>query len=164
MKPREEQIIKMRFGLVDGSEQTLEEIGQHFKLTRERIRQIEAKALRKLRHPARSNRLLALWCAGHTGRMMPKTTRRSTMIPSKSRNVPPKASAMIEALRGLGYTAGERARRPYRQQHLRARHRRCDLVLLGRAASRITVLDNGDGMDDGELERAMRLGERSPLD
>ena len=66
MKPREEQIIKMRFGLVDGSEQTLEEIGQRFKLTRERIRQIEAKALRKLRHPARSNRLLALWCAGHT--------------------------------------------------------------------------------------------------
>ena len=66
MKPREEQIIKMRFGLVDGSEQTLEEIGQRFKLTRERIRQIEAKALRKLRHPARSNRLLALWCTGHT--------------------------------------------------------------------------------------------------
>jgi RNA polymerase primary sigma factor len=66
MKPREEQVIKMRFGLVDGSEQTLEEIGQRFKLTRERIRQIEAKALRKLRHPARSNRLLALWRAGHT--------------------------------------------------------------------------------------------------
>ena len=66
MKPREEQIIKMRFGLVDGSEQTLEEIGQRFRLTRERIRQIEAKALRKLRHPARSNRLLALWCVGHT--------------------------------------------------------------------------------------------------
>ena len=66
MKPREEQIIKMRFGLADGSEQTLEEIGQRFKLTRERIRQIEAKALRKLRHPARSNRLLALWCVGHT--------------------------------------------------------------------------------------------------
>ena len=66
MKPREEQIIKMRFGLVDGSEQTLEEIGQRFKLTRERIRQIEAKAFRKLRHPARSNRLLALWCTGHT--------------------------------------------------------------------------------------------------
>ena len=66
MTPREEHIIKMRFGLVDGSEQTLEEIGQRFQLTRERIRQIEAKALRKLRHPSRSHRLLALWGMGQT--------------------------------------------------------------------------------------------------
>ena len=66
MTPREERIIKMRFGFVDGSEQTLEEIGQRFQLTRERIRQIEAKALRKLRRPSRSNRLLALWGTGHT--------------------------------------------------------------------------------------------------
>lgn len=65
--PREERIIKMRFGLVDGSEQTLEEIGQRYRLTRERIRQIEAKALRKLRHPSRSRRLLALWSAHHAG-------------------------------------------------------------------------------------------------
>ena len=47
----------MRFGLEDGSEHTLEQVGQTFTVTRERIRQIEAKALRKLRHPARSNRL-----------------------------------------------------------------------------------------------------------
>jgi RNA polymerase primary sigma factor len=57
LSPREEKIIKMRFGLQDGSEHTLEEVGQHFAVTRERIRQIEAKALRKLRHPSRSYRL-----------------------------------------------------------------------------------------------------------
>ena len=56
LSPREEKIIKMRFGLQDGSEHTLEEVGQHFAVTRERIRQIEAKALRKLRHPSRSHR------------------------------------------------------------------------------------------------------------
>ncbi len=59
LSPREEKIIKMRFGLQDGSEHTLEEVGQHFAVTRERIRQIEAKALRKLRHPSRSHRLRA---------------------------------------------------------------------------------------------------------
>ncbi|MDW8130166.1 MAG: RNA polymerase sigma factor RpoD [Bryobacterales bacterium] len=57
LSPREEKVIKMRFGLMDGSEHTLEEVGQHFAVTRERIRQIEAKALRKLRHPSRSHRL-----------------------------------------------------------------------------------------------------------
>ena len=56
---REEKIIKMRFGLEDGSEHTLEEVGQSFAVTRERIRQIEAKALRKLRHPSRSRKLKA---------------------------------------------------------------------------------------------------------
>ena len=57
LSPREEKIVKMRFGLEDGSEHTLEEVGQNFAVTRERIRQIEAKALRKLRHPSRSHRL-----------------------------------------------------------------------------------------------------------
>jgi RNA polymerase primary sigma factor len=57
LTPREEKIIKLRFGLEDGSERTLEEVGQEFQVTRERIRQIEAKALRKLRHPSRSRRL-----------------------------------------------------------------------------------------------------------
>jgi RNA polymerase primary sigma factor len=60
LTPREEQIIKMRFGLGDGSEHTLGEVGQRFFLTRERIRQIEAKALRKLRHPSRSCMLTGL--------------------------------------------------------------------------------------------------------
>jgi RNA polymerase primary sigma factor len=59
LTPREERVIKMRFGLEDGSEHTLEEVGQSFQVTRERIRQIEAKALRKLRHPSRSRRLKA---------------------------------------------------------------------------------------------------------
>jgi RNA polymerase primary sigma factor len=57
LTPREEKIIRLRFGLEDGSEHTLEEVGQNFAVTRERIRQIEAKALRKLRHPSRSFRL-----------------------------------------------------------------------------------------------------------
>ena len=57
LTPREEMIIKMRFGMEDGTERTLEEVGQSFALTRERIRQIEAKALRKLRHPSRSSKL-----------------------------------------------------------------------------------------------------------
>jgi RNA polymerase primary sigma factor len=57
LTPREAQIIRLRFGLEDGSEHTLEEVGQNFQVTRERIRQIEAKALRKLRHPSRSHRL-----------------------------------------------------------------------------------------------------------
>ncbi len=59
LSPREEKIVKMRFGLLDGSEHTLEEVGQQFAVTRERIRQIEAKALRKLRHPSRSHKLRA---------------------------------------------------------------------------------------------------------
>ncbi len=57
LTPREEKVIKMRFGVGDGSEHTLEEVGQNFAVTRERIRQIEAKALRKLRHPSRSRKL-----------------------------------------------------------------------------------------------------------
>ena len=59
LTPREERVVKMRFGVGDGSEHTLEEVGQNFAVTRERIRQIEAKALRKLRHPSRSRRLRA---------------------------------------------------------------------------------------------------------
>jgi RNA polymerase sigma factor (sigma-70 family) len=57
LSPREETIIRMRFGMEDGSERTLEEVGRAFSVTRERIRQIEAKALRKLRHPSRSQKL-----------------------------------------------------------------------------------------------------------
>jgi RNA polymerase primary sigma factor len=60
LSEREEKIIRMRFGMEDGSERTLEEIGRSFTVTRERIRQIEAKALRKLRHPSRSRELKAL--------------------------------------------------------------------------------------------------------
>jgi RNA polymerase primary sigma factor len=59
LSPREEKVLKMRFGVGDGSEHTLEEVGQSFAVTRERIRQIESKALRKLRHPSRSRKLRA---------------------------------------------------------------------------------------------------------
>ena len=57
LTPREENVLKLRFGLEDGRPRTLEEVGKVFSITRERIRQIEAKALRKLRHPSRSKRL-----------------------------------------------------------------------------------------------------------
>ncbi|MCR5074550.1 MAG: sigma-70 family RNA polymerase sigma factor, partial [Ruminococcus sp.] len=54
---REAKVLKLRFGLEDGKARTLEEVGQRFDVTRERIRQIEAKALRKLRHPSRSKKV-----------------------------------------------------------------------------------------------------------
>ena len=65
LSPREEKILRMRFGMDDGSEHTLEEVGQNFAVTRERIRQIEAKALRKLRHPSRSSKLRLLMEDAH---------------------------------------------------------------------------------------------------
>jgi RNA polymerase primary sigma factor len=57
LTPREEKVLSLRFGLEDGNPKTLEEVGKEFNVTRERIRQIEAKALRKLRHPNRKKRL-----------------------------------------------------------------------------------------------------------
>jgi RNA polymerase primary sigma factor len=57
LSDREREVLELRFGLIDGKDRTLEEVGQHFKVTRERVRQIEAKALRKLRHPTRSRHL-----------------------------------------------------------------------------------------------------------
>lgn len=57
LTPREEKVLRLRFGLDDGNPKTLEEVGKEFNVTRERIRQIEAKALRKLRHPSRSKKL-----------------------------------------------------------------------------------------------------------
>ena len=57
LTPREAKVLKLRFGLEDGKTRTLEEVGREFQVTRERIRQIEAKALRKLKHPSRSKRL-----------------------------------------------------------------------------------------------------------
>ena len=57
LTPREEKVLRLRFGLDDGRTRTLEDVGKEFNVTRERIRQIEAKALRKLRHPSRSKRL-----------------------------------------------------------------------------------------------------------
>jgi len=59
LTPREEQVLRLRFGIGERSDHTLEEVGTRFAVTRERIRQIEAKALRKLRHPTRARRLRA---------------------------------------------------------------------------------------------------------
>jgi len=59
LTPREEKVLRLRFGVNEESEHTLEEVGQKFAVTRERIRQIESKALRKLRHPSRSRKLKA---------------------------------------------------------------------------------------------------------
>ena len=71
LTPREEKVLRLRFGLEDGRPRTLEEVGKEFDVTRERIRQIEAKALRKLRHPSRSKNSRIFWidrdrkgCAG----------------------------------------------------------------------------------------------------
>ena len=57
LTPREEKVLRKRFGIGENTDHTLEEVGQDFEVTRERIRQIEAKALRKLRHPSRSKKL-----------------------------------------------------------------------------------------------------------
>ncbi|MBQ7642652.1 MAG: sigma-70 family RNA polymerase sigma factor, partial [Clostridia bacterium] len=57
LTPREEKVLRLRYGIDDGKTRTLEEVGKEFNVTRERIRQIEAKALRKLRHPSRSKKL-----------------------------------------------------------------------------------------------------------
>jgi Histidine kinase-, DNA gyrase B-, and HSP90-like ATPase len=86
------------------------------------------------------------------------------MIPNKSRNVPPKASVMIEALRGLGYTAAS-ALADLIDNSISAHATDVALAFFwDESSSRISILDNGDGMDDGQLERAMRLGDRSPLE
>ena len=61
LTPREEKVLKMRFGIDVASEHTLEEVGKDFSVTRERIRQIEVKALRKLRHPSRTKKLLSFF-------------------------------------------------------------------------------------------------------
>jgi RNA polymerase primary sigma factor len=60
LTPREEKVVRMRFGIGDGIDRTLEQVGQEFHVTRERIRQIEANALRKLRHPSRLKQLVRL--------------------------------------------------------------------------------------------------------
>jgi RNA polymerase primary sigma factor len=59
LTPREEKVLRMRFGIGEKADHTLEEVGRDFEVTRERIRQIEAKALRKLRHPSRTKKLKA---------------------------------------------------------------------------------------------------------
>ena len=74
LTPREERVLRMRFGIGMNTDHTLEEVGQQFSVTRERIRQIEAKALRKLKHPSRSRKLRASWitdASAATARSLP---------------------------------------------------------------------------------------------
>lgn len=70
LSEREQKVLALRFGLEDGKPHTLEEVGREFQVTRERIRQIEAKALRKLRHPTRSRKLRDFFGRVIFGRMM----------------------------------------------------------------------------------------------
>ena len=62
LTPREEKVLRLRFGMYDGKTHTLEEVGQIFGVTRERIRQIENKAIRKLRHPSRAKKIRDFYC------------------------------------------------------------------------------------------------------
>ena len=78
LTPRQEMIIKLRYGLIDGKSRTLEEVGQLYKLTRERIRQIELKSLRKLRHPSRSKLLKGLVDVGTRQDDQDKTSKKRT--------------------------------------------------------------------------------------
>ena len=100
----------MRFGLEDGSEHTLEEVGQSFQVTRERIRQIEAKALRKLRHPSRSRKLKAFveGVANNIHRLLLRGRRFSLRHSStRSPPVPPTSSPeVIEKLKHAPDVAG----------------------------------------------------------
>jgi hypothetical protein len=98
LNERERQVLELRFGLGDGNARTLEEVGQQFRVTRERIRQIEAKALRKMRHPTRIRQL--------HGFLEPKAPRRvvpaghgafANCLPAKSACVPAKQSAGVQA-------------------------------------------------------------------
>ena len=105
LTPREEKVIKMRFGLEDGSEHTLEEVGQSFAVTRERIRQIEAKALRKLRHPvalAEAARVHG-WSAGlASGGVTHSSARFSRVHRNKHRATDSRGSTRIENGHGFG--------------------------------------------------------------
>ena len=88
LTPREERVLRMRFGIGMNTDHTLEEVGQQFNVTRERIRQIEAKALRKLKHPSRSRKLRSF-----PGRLRPRPCRSSASGPSRrSRSASPSAS------------------------------------------------------------------------
>src|SRR5262249_41496568 len=88
LTPREEKVLRMRFGIGEKSDHTLEEVGQDFEVTRERIRQIEAKALRKLRHPSRSKRLKSFMESEGGGAYRPVNMRKlSVKIEGKERIV-----------------------------------------------------------------------------
>ena len=76
LTPREEKVLRLRFGLDDGRQRTLEEVGKEFNVTRERIRQIEAKALRKLRHPSRSKKAEGLSGLRYNARKAASLTSR----------------------------------------------------------------------------------------
>ena len=85
LTPREARVLRLRYGLDDGKARTLEEVGREFNVTRERIRQIEAKALRKLRHPSRSKKLqdfLESGFASKQGSLLPRWSATSPAFSS----------------------------------------------------------------------------------
>ena len=115
LTPREERVIKMRFGLEDGSEHTLEEVGHSFAVTRERIRQIEAKALRKLRHPSRSRNL----------RSFLENTLRTLVEPERFSGVP--LFHFLERLQRSPWHIARDVALPVRQFQIGRLHQRVDV-------------------------------------
>ena len=91
LTPREERVLRMRFGIGMNTDHTLEEVGQQFSVTRERIRQIEAKALRKLKHPSRSRKLRCSWTTNPSFHR--KNQKRRASGPPFSSRLPPRSGA-----------------------------------------------------------------------
>ena len=104
LTPREEKVIKMRFGLGDGSEHTLEEVGQNFAVTRERIRQIEAKALRKLRHPSPQPQAEGVPRGTHVGSSSSTSVARSDPPPDNRTSERRAAARLPDDAPSVGWT------------------------------------------------------------
>lgn len=143
LREKQADVIRRRFGIGFEAEMTLEEVGRIYGVTRERIRQIEAKGFRMLMHPAR--------CA---------ICRRRFDTGMMIRNAPPYAEAMIESLRGLGYTTATALADIIDNSIAAATEVDIRFEWAG-VDSWIRVTDNGAGMNDVDLETAMRLGQRS---
>src|ERR1700747_817196 len=94
LTPRERRVLQLRFGLIDGHQRTLEEVGKRFGVTRERVRQIEAKALRKLRHPSRSKKLKDYLEYAQAA------FRRAWRVVERTHSTPARGFILVRRLRG----------------------------------------------------------------